>query len=151
MKSTYRERLLPKWWVFVFVGSIIAMLSIAYGSAISATVGWIMFIAIAGLSCIGMVAGSPVIEVSDVLAVDHARLPLAFIGDVEVLDSMQTRDLRSRRQAARNFVRVKSWAASSSELVTGTDPDDPHPAWLVSSRHPAQLMDAIRSGCGIGG
>lgn len=145
MNSAYRERLLPKWWVFVFVAALIAMLSIAYGAAISAPVGWIMFLVLAGLAGLGMYTSSPVIEVSDVLAVDQARLPLSFIGEVAVLDSAQTREVRSRRIDARNFVLVKSWAASQSIFVTLTDPDDPHPAWLVSSRHPRELMEAINA------
>ena len=139
----YRERLLPKWWVFVFVSALIAMLSIAYGAAISAPVGWIMFIALAGFAGIGMVTSSPVIEVSDVLSVDHARLPLSCVGEASVLSSDQTRELRHRPDQARNFVLVKSWAASQSVLVTVNDADDPHPAWLVSSRHPHELRSAI--------
>lgn len=143
MNPSYRERLLPKWWVFVFVASLIAMLSIAYGAAISPPVGWLMFLVLTLGSIAAMVTSSPVIEVSDVLAVDHARLPLAFIGEVAVLDATQTREARSRRISATNFVLVKSWASSQSVLVTLTDPDDPHPAWLVSSRHPHELIEAI--------
>ncbi|MDO8731083.1 MAG: DUF3093 domain-containing protein [Actinomycetota bacterium] len=145
MNSAYRERLLPKWWVLVFIASLIAMLSIAYGAAINAQVGWIMFIALASSAGLAMYTSSPVIEVSDVLAVGLARLPLAFIGEVAVLDSTQTREARSRRIDARNFVLVKSWAASQSVFVTLTDPADPHPAWLVSSRHPRELMAAINA------
>lgn len=143
MNPSYRERLLPKWWVFVFIASLIAMLSIAYGAAISPPVGWLMFFGLTSLSIVGMITSSPVIEVTDVLAVDQARLPLAFIGDVAVLDAAATREARSRRISATNFVLVKSWAASQSVLVNLTDPDDPHPAWLVSSRHPQELMEAI--------
>ena len=143
MDLPYRERLLPKWWVFVFVAALIAMLSIAYGAAISAAFGWIMFVVLAGLAGIGMFTSSPVIEVTDVLAVDHARLPLNCVGDAAVLTSVQTRELRHRPDQARNFVLVKSWAASGSVLVTVNDTDDPHPAWLVSSRHPQELMSAI--------
>ncbi len=145
MKSAYRERLLPKWWVFLFVLALIAMLSIAYGAAISAPVGWIMLLVLSALAGLGMFTSSPVIEVSDALAVDHARLPLAWVGEVSVLDPAQTRALRGQREAARNFVLVKSWAASESVLVNVTDPEDPHPAWLVSSRHPQELKAAITS------
>ncbi|MDO9485100.1 MAG: DUF3093 domain-containing protein [Actinomycetota bacterium] len=145
MNTVYRERLLPKWWVFVFITSLIAMLSIAYGAAISALVGWLMFLGITALTSLAMFFGSPVIAVSDVLEVAHARLPLQYVDAVQVLSSEQTRDARSRRVDARNFVLVKSWAASQSVLVTLNDPNDPHPAWLISSRHPAELMSAISS------
>lgn len=151
MPSTYRERLLPKWWAFVFIASLIAMLSVAYGAAISAPVGWIMFFALSALTGIGMITSSPVIEVSDVLAVDQARLPLAFVGQVDVLNSTRTREVRNQRSEALNFVLVKTWAASESVLVQVTDPDDPHPAWLVSSRHPHQLTAAINARTAAGG
>ena len=146
VKVTYRERLLPKWWVFVFVGSLIAMLSVAYGAAISVPVGWVMFIALAALVGVGMFTSSPVIEVSEVLRVDDARLPVDVVSSVVVLDSVQTRTARSGRTGATNFVLVKTWAAADAVLVTLDDPSDPHPAWLVSTRHPQALMDAITEG-----
>ncbi len=121
------------------------MLSIAYGAAIDASVGWIMFAVLASLAGVGMYTSSPIIEVTDVLAVDQARLPLMYVAEVSVLDSTQTREARSRRTDASNFVLVKSWAASQSILVTLNDPKDPHPAWLVSSRHPLELLAAINA------
>lgn len=104
-----------------------------------------MFITLAVLVGVGIFTSSPVIEVSDVLAVDHARLPMACVGEVAVLDSMQTREVRNRRTEALNFVMVKTWAASESVLIKVTDPDDPHPAWLISTRHPGELTAAINA------
>ena len=139
----YRERLLPKWWVYFLAASLIAMLSIAYGAAISATVGWVMFIVGYGILAFAMSAGSPVIEVSDVLRVDAARLPFTSIANTEVLDSDATRDARRSREHARDFTLLKLWSSTTAIAVTLDDPADPHPGWLISTRHPIALKEAI--------
>ena len=151
VKVTYRERLLPKWWVFVFVLSIIGMLSIAYGAAISAPVGWLMFLVLATLISIAMFTSSPIIEVSDSLRVESAHLPFSSIASVHTLDATQTREARRSPVDATRFVTVKTWAAADAVLVILDDPADPHPAWLVSSRHPEQLMAAINASTHAGG
>lgn len=142
----YRERLLPQWWVYLFLASLVAMLSIAYGAAISAVVGWAMFAVIAGLACIGITTSAPVIEVTDVLRVDQARLPLDAIGRVDVLDQAQTRAARSSREHALDFVLVKLWSSTSAIALEVTDDADPHTGWLISTRHPAALKEAIERG-----
>lgn len=38
---------------------------------------------------------------------------------------------------------VRGYVRESVEVVV-VDPDDAHPYWLVSTRHPAELLDAIR-------
>ena len=139
----YRERLLPKWWVYFLAAGLIAMLSIAYGAAISATVGWVMFIVAYGLLALAMTAGSPVIEVSDVLRVDAARLPMTSIAHTEVLDAHATRDSRRSREHAQDFTLLKLWSSTKAIAVTLDDPSDPHPGWLISTRHPRALKMAI--------
>ncbi|MFA7324824.1 MAG: DUF3093 domain-containing protein [Candidatus Nanopelagicales bacterium] len=139
----YRERLRPKWWVFILLGALIAMLSIAYGAAISATVGWVMFLVIAGLVFVGITTSAPIIEVTDVVRVDAARLPVKFIDQVTALDAAATREARRSRDRALDFVLVKMWSSTTAVAFTVTDESDPHTGWLISTRHPVELKSAI--------
>lgn len=143
LMNGYRERLLPKWWVYLLAASLIAMLSIAYGAAFSAMIGWVMFIVGFGLLALAMTAGSPVIEVSEVLRVDAARLPMTSIGQTRVLDADETRQARRSRDHALDFTLLKLWSSTTAIAVTLDDPTDPHPGWLISTRHPGALKDAI--------
>lgn len=143
--STYRERLYPQWWVYLLAAALIAMLSIAYGAAYHANVGWLMFIIGFGLIAVAMTSGSPTIEVNGAFRVDGAHLPLAAIGSVEVLNADQTREARRSRDHATDFTLLKLWSSTTSIAIVVSDPNDPHPGWLISTRHPEELKAAVES------
>jgi len=142
--TSYRERLLPKWWVYGLAAGLVAMLSIAYGAAYDAAIGWVMFAVIFSLMALVMTTSSPIIEVSDGLRVDTARLPISCIGTVEILDPTQTREARRSRTHALDFTLLKMWSSTSALAISVKDPNDPHPGWLFSTRHPDQISSAIR-------
>ncbi len=141
--SSYRERLLPKWWVYGLAAGLVAMLSIAYGAAYDPKIGWTMFAVIFGLLALVMTTSSPVIEVTDVLRVDSARLPISHIGSVGILDPHQTRAARSSRDHALDYTLLKLWSSTSSVSIQVEDPKDPHPGWIFSTRNPEKLATAI--------
>lgn len=143
--STYRERLYPKWWVYTLAAALVGMLSIAYGAAYQENVGWLMFIVGFGLVSLGMTTGSPVIEVAQCLRVDNATLPLFVIDSTEVLNADQIRALRRSRDHATDFTVVKLWSSTKAIAIALDDPLDPHPGWLISTRHPQALKSAIDS------
>jgi hypothetical protein len=139
----YRERLIPQWWVYLLAAALVGMLSVAYGAAFSALVGWIMFLVIFGLLALAMTLASPIIEVSDVLQVDVARLPLSSIANTSVLDADGTRLARRSREHATDFTLLKLWSSSTALSITLDDHNDPHPGWLISTRNPMGLQKAI--------
>ena len=141
--TSYRERLLPQWWVYVLAAGLVAMLSIAYGSAYDAVIGWLMFAVIFGLLALVMTTSSPIIEVGDGLRVDTARLPISCIGTVEILDPIQTREARRSRSHALDYTLLKMWSSTSSMAIGVKDTNDPHPGWLFSTRHPERIAAAI--------
>lgn len=142
----YAERLLPGWGACLVGIALVAMISIAYGAAFSANLGWSLFAALAVLGAFLAYGMAPS------LIVDHegiraggAFLPRACIGEVQVLDREQLRIARGPGGDARNFVVLRSWAAPGGVQVRVEDPQDPHPAWLLSSRRPGALARAIES------
>lgn len=142
--STYRERLLPSWGAWVLVLGLVLMISVAYGAALGATAGWLVALGTGSLAVALLVLTAPVIEVSpDGLQVQGAVLPLSSIADYEVVDREEIRRLRGPGSDARLFVSLRPWSAPDGVLVRLDDPDDPHPAWLFTSRHPARVTAAL--------
>lgn len=142
----FRERLWPRWWVWLVLAALVAMLAVAYGAALGAATGW----AVAGIG--GGVALGLVVATAPVVAVDGtglsaggATLPRSAIGECHPLDSAEVRALRGPGADARVFTVLRPWSASGAVLVTVEDPADPHPAWLVTSRRPARLCAALGS------
>jgi hypothetical protein len=78
----------------------------------------------------------------DELRVDDARLPLRFVGAVMPLSPLQTRDLLGPGAETYAFVIQRPWVGTAVR-VDLTDPADPTPYWVVSTRHPGELAAAI--------
>ena len=141
--APYRERLWPRWWLWSLPLSLAALLAIAYGSAYGPLTGWII-LAIGVPAVLGFViALSPVVMVDDVaMTAGRARLPLAAVRAVAVLDRDRLVAVR-RTGDARAFTLLRPWTGPDAVEIRLDDPDDPHPAWLVTSRDPARLAAAV--------
>lgn len=73
----------------------------------------------------------------------HNLLEAEYIGDARALDADETRERLGPRADVRAFLVTRFYIPRAVE-VTVADPADPHPYWLVSSRHPEELADAVR-------
>lgn len=145
----YSERLLPKWWAWLLIATLVAMLAIAYGAALGARTGWLVAVVTGGVALALVWTTAPRIGVSDeALQVGAAVLPGSSISDARAVDGAEIRQLRGPGADARTFVSLRPWSASGGVLVTLDDPEDPHPAWLVSSRHPDRLVEAVAATMG---
>jgi hypothetical protein len=143
--SVFRERLLAPWWVFGIVLALVAMVAIAYGAALDPWFGGMTF-ACGGFSVSWLLwLTSPVVEVTDTaLTAGRARLPRSSIEGATVLDAAGTRVHRGPLADARTFVLLRPWTASTAVLVTLNDSTDPHPTWILTSKHPDQLVRALQ-------
>lgn len=139
-----RERLVPAWWVWVIAGSLVAMLAVAYGAALGSTAGWGLATGLGVLTVVLLIWTSPVVELrGSTLRCGAAGLPVASISRVDVVDSAQVRVLRGPGGDGRIYTALRSWSAPGAVLITLDDPEDPHPAWLISSRNPEALAAAL--------
>ena len=142
--AAYRERLLPTWWAWLLVLALVAMIAIAYGAALGATAGWLVAAGTSVLAVALLWVTAPAIEVTpDGLHVDDAVLPLTSIAAWQEVDRDEIARLRGPGSDARLFVALRPWSAADGVLVRLDDPDDPHPAWLFTSRHPARVTAAL--------
>ena len=75
----------------------------------------------------------------------RARLPLRVVTGVEVLDAEQMRQARGVRLDARDYLCIRAWLPVGAKEIL-TDPEDPTPYWLVSSRRPDELAASVSAG-----
>lgn len=86
------------------------------------------------------------VRVADgVLSVPGARIPITSLGGVTPLDKEGTRRLRGPLAEPRAFLATRSWLTSSVRVQI-EDPDDDTPYWLISTRRPQALAQALRGG-----
>jgi hypothetical protein len=143
LAPTYRERLWVPWWGWLLVVALAAMLGIAYGYAIHAWIGWLMFAVVTGVGGWGLLVLAVRVVVDETgLRVGRVVLEGEHLGDVLALDRQAAVRLRGRDADARAFVVLRAWVKTAIRLDVADD-RDPTPYWFVSTRHPARLAAAI--------
>ncbi len=142
--TTYAERLhVPlRWWVQATMA-----LAIVWLTFYVATPAWIAWAATLVLIVVvfGLFAwvGSVRITVADgVLSAGPARIPLEHLGDAEALDKEETRRVHGVDADARAFLLTRPYVSRAVKVAV-TDPADPTPYWLISTRHPRTLAAAL--------
>lgn len=142
-RPLYSERLVPAWWAWILVPALVSVVAIAYGSAYDASVGWLILVAGTVIGYAAVVSLSPTVRVDErVFQAGRARLPLEFAGTATALAPEELRT-RLRTGDARTYLLIRVWASRSGVLVENVDPADPHPAWLVSTRRPDAVVEAL--------
>lgn len=118
--------------------------------------GWILYVAttpaIAIITAMGVgIAtatiiwrwGSIVVTADeDGLQVGRAFLERSAIGEVQALDSARWRAAIGPLSDRRSYLVARPYISSGISLQV-TDPDDPTSQWLVSSRNPEALVQAL--------
>ena len=139
----FRERLYAPWWAWLVGVALTGSLGVAYGYPLGPPAGWVVFVGAMALVAWWLLGTAPLVVVDDrVLRAGRARLPLRFAGRIAPLDATQTRDARGRLADPAAYLCLRAWV-STSVLVEVEDPDDPHPYWLVSTRHGHELARTL--------
>lgn len=140
----YAERLtVPlRWWVQGTM--LVATLWLAVVVALP-----VLAAALVALLAGGLVAGcflsygAAKVQVSGgELRAGRAHIPLSYVGSVTPLDAEQTRRLAGMEADARAYLLLRPYLRRAVRVEI-TDPADPTPYWLVSTRRPAQLAAAL--------
>lgn len=139
----YRERLHAPVMIFVLVFGLAAIVGVAYGAAYGPTWGWAVGAALCLAGFGALVATSTVLRVDDtVVRAGRARLPLTSIATAHALDPEAMRHAK-RFGDPRDYLVLRAWSSRSGVAIELSDPRDPHPRWVISTRHPDRLADAI--------
>jgi len=148
--ATYRERLtVPlRWWVQTTM--LLATLWLAFVVAMPV---WAASLAagllLAGAYGLFLWIGSATVEVrGGELRAGRARIPARLVGPAEALDAEGTRRVHGVEADARAFLLTRPYLKRSVRVPV-LDPADPTPYWLVSTRRPLRLAEALaRAGAG---
>ncbi|AQP52343.1 DUF3093 domain-containing protein [Tessaracoccus flavescens] len=141
---TYSERLhIPWWWLLVAV-AFAASMAVAVTAYVKPSVG----IAFSVLLIIGLVlalfAYSRTLVSVDArgLAAGRYRVEPEYIAGATALEGEAARNALGPEADHRAFLFTRPFL-SSLVRVDLADAHDPHPYWLVSTRHPGELASAI--------
>ena len=145
LERLYHERLgVPlRWWVqgtmliATFWLAFVVSMPAAWASTATGVLLAIMVLLFWGY-------GSPRIEVGDGwLRVGRARISGEYLGGAEPLDPEATRRVAGREADARAYLLLRPYLKRAVRVGI-SDPRDPAPYWLVSTRDPEHLAAAIR-------
>ncbi|MDO5619364.1 DUF3093 domain-containing protein [Kocuria sp.] len=141
----YRERLNPAWWMWLlFVGFalsvLIALAPIAMWLGVTGAV-----LAVVICAAVAYTRATEIVVTDQDLQVGRARIERRFVGLVEPFtDAQEIRQVRGPQLDARAYM---NFSASVGPIcrIEITDPVDPTPYWLASTRRPHELADILNT------
>jgi hypothetical protein len=140
----YRERLsVPvRWWAQGTM--LVASLWLAVIVAVPGAVAWaVTGAAVALMATLFLTYGAALVSVEDGwFRAGRARVELRFVGEVVPLDAEATRLVAGRDADARAYLLLRPYRKKAVK-VSLSDPADPTPYWLVSTRRPDALAAAL--------
>jgi Protein of unknown function (DUF3093) len=142
----YAERLSLPWWMWLAALAFAGLMATEVWLGGVGARAWLPFAVLLPVTCAVLWwLGRIRISVRDgELLVDDARLPVRFVADALALDAAGRREVLGVGADPIAFVVQRPWVAGAVQVVLD-DPDDPTPYWVVSSRHPVRLAEAILS------
>lgn len=141
----YHERLNPAWWMWLlFLGFglsvLIALAPIAMWLGILGAA-----LAVAICAVVAYTRATSIVVTNQDLQVGRARIERRFVGLVEPFtDAQEIRQVRGPQLDARAYM---NFSASVGPIcrIEITDPVDPTPYWLASTRRPQDLAEVLNS------
>jgi hypothetical protein len=113
---------------------------------INLTLGLVLSVVVYFLIIIPMYVTSPTILLTEKeLRVGKAHIDRSFIGSVSAYSGTYAIAARGTGLDARAWIFLRGWI-NPVVRVDITDPNDPTPYWLFSTRKPEELVAALRAG-----
>ncbi|KUO17631.1 DUF3093 domain-containing protein [Streptomyces dysideae] len=143
--APYEERLTAprSWWLISFlVGVSLALILLPFGTLP-------MLAGLAGGTAAAAVVASSygsvrIRVVGDFLIAGEARIPLAALGEAEILDPEEARAWRTYKADTRAFLLLRAYIPTALRVEV-TDPEDPTPYLYLSTREPERLAAALQA------
>ncbi len=144
----YRERLrVPLAWWLLAVPTVLILGATLYAGLAEPWPIIIMAGLAAGCAALLITMGLATVEIRDgALRAGNAVLPLTAVSEVVSLDEKQTTRLRGPRADPAAHLYSRPYLKESVYLaVNPSSPAGPAaPYWLIGTRHPAELADAVQ-------
>lgn len=140
---TYAERLWPAPWLYLATALVIPA-SLLVFLPISEVAGIVVAIVLYAGCVALLLLAAPRIQVTDSeLVAGKARIPLSLVGAVATARGDEARQERGPGLDARAWLLIRGWVDPVVKVEI-TDPKDPVPYWLLSTRRPDALAAALR-------
>lgn len=149
------ERLAVPWWWWPLGLALGAVAASEVGLGAPGPRGWAPFAVLLPLTVLALLwisrlrlrltGSGPDAEFEIDFRTDLAHLPLSAVREVVALDAAGRRELLGPHADPLAFVVLRPWLRTAVQIVLD-DPDDPTPYWLVSTRRPVELAEALRAG-----
>ncbi len=138
----YRERLSPSLWLLVSAAVCAPMAAVVFSpidTTLALVVGLVVGVALVG----ALILSAPVISVTDgMLRVGRARIPVADLGEPEILTGEPARNARGV-ELGRDDWHLLRGGIDGIVRVPVSDDDDPTARWVFSSRTPDRVAAMI--------
>lgn len=145
--TLYREKVHAAPWVFLSTALVIPASFIVF-LPINAWVGACVSAVLYGLIVAALIASAPLLEVTEThFTAGRARIERRFVGETQAFRGNEATLERGQRLDARAWLVIRGWV-DPVVRVEITDEADPTPYWLVSTRRPDELVEALNSARG---
>jgi len=143
---TYRERLATPWWWYLVGLGVATLLAAEFRISGAKLTVWIPFCTLLPLSVIIVWwLGHSTLEIAGgELRVRGAHLPLTYVSGAIALDAATLRRVVGREGDPAAYVSIRPWIGPGVQVWLD-DADDPTPYWVVSTRHPQDVVRAVRA------
>ncbi|MBK5249242.1 MAG: DUF3093 domain-containing protein [Actinomycetales bacterium] len=141
-QTRFTERLNPSLAVWALAPGVGLMAFISF-LPVHRTSALVIGLVVAVTTAVVLYRLTPTLAVADgELRAGRARLPLEVVGTVDVLEREQVREAMGPGLDARAFVLHRAWVPTAVRVHL-QDPHDPTPYWVLSTRRPHELADAL--------
>lgn len=143
--TTHTERLHVTWYLWLLpmlaAGLMAAQVHLGYPGVRA----WLPYVVLLPLMAVLIWrAGRARVRIENgELYVGDAHLPLEHVGTVEVFGAKEKRQVLGPRLDPAAFVLHRTWVGPLVRVEV-TDPEDPTPYWLFSTRHPEKVASLLR-------
>lgn len=141
-RPAFDERLWPGplgWGLTASFGLVLGVVLVPVSVPLALAVAVVGLVGALG----AMVAATPRVAVVDGrLLAGQARIPVDLLGRAATLDRAGVREEMGPGLDARAYVCLRAWVGSAIRVEV-VDEQDPTPYWVVSTRHPQELLAAI--------
>nr|WP_236789409.1 DUF3093 domain-containing protein [Amycolatopsis sp. GM8] len=145
-QKRYSERLYVSWWGWplplIAAGLIAAEIDMSF---LPADLAWLPYVVLVALMAAWLLTmGRAKVAVTDRrLLVGKANLPLGFVGEVEIVPKERKRKAMGPELDPAAFVLHRGWVGPVVRVHL-TDPEDPTPYWVFSTRKPETVAELLR-------
>jgi hypothetical protein len=140
--TIYREKLWPAPWLFVATALVVPaslLVFLPINQVAGIIVAIVLYLGSVGL----LLLASPVIVVTQTeLVAGKARVPVGLIGECTAHRRDEARSERGPKLDARAWLLIRGWIDPVVKVEL-TDPADPTPYWLLSTRRPEAVIAAL--------